>query len=391
MPATLVLLPILTAISGGVLLYFLRPQLRRVREISVLAIVLTTSILTWLLILFAPEETYTLMHFSGPITLGFRFDRLGRLFAGLISVLWPITTVYAFEYMKDFQRQNLFFAFFTIAYGVTLGVSMAGNMLTLYFFYELLTLVTLPLVMHDMTKEAIRAARTYLYYSIGGAAFAFIGMVFLIVYGGSDAFVPGGMLSASGQGQEPRMLIVYVLAFMGFGVKAAVFPVHAWLPKAAVAPTPVTALLHAVAVVKAGAFGAIRLTYSCYGADYLRGTWAQHAVLCVTAFTIVYGGVMAVKQGHWKRRLAYSTVANLSYVLFGVALMSLDGLAAALMHLLFHANIKILAFFCAGAVTQAGRATALAGPDSAPVRSPRQGRSCPTRLAPIRRQAASPA
>lgn len=175
-------------------------------------------------------------------------------------------------------------------------------------------------------------------------------MVFIIIYGSGAGFTMGGILSPAAFENKNLLLTVYVLAFMGFGVKAAVFPLHGWLPKASVAPTPVTALLHAVAVVKAGAFAVIRLTYYSYGADFLRGTWAQYVVMGVAVFTILFGSSAALKQVHFKRRLAYSTVANLSYILFGVTLMSEAGLNAGVLHMLFHSIIKIGAFFAAGAV-----------------------------------------
>ena len=145
-------------------------------------------------------------------------------------------------------------------------------------------------------------------------------------------------------------LLIYVFSFFGFGVKAAICPLNSWLPQAGVAPTPVTALLHAVAVVKSGAFAIMRLTFYCFGVDFLRGTWAQYLLMGVVMFTIIYGCSMAVKETHLKRRLAYSTISNLSYILFGVVLMTPLGLVGALSHMVFHAVMKICSFFCAGAV-----------------------------------------
>jgi len=219
----------------------------------------------------------------------------------------------------------------------------------MYFFYELLTLSTLPLVLHGMTKKSRKAGITYLCYSIGGAAFAFVAVAFSVYWGGRE-FALGGMLNASAFINSNLALTVYVLAFLGFGVKAAVFPLHRWLPEASVAPTPVTALLHAVAVVKAGAFALMRLTYYCFNAEFLTGTWAQTVVMAITVITIIYGSTMALKERHFKRRLAYSTCANLSYILFGVTQMSAIGLASGVLHMLFHSVIKIGAFFAAGAV-----------------------------------------
>ena len=173
----------------------------------------------------------------------------------------------------------------------------------------------------------------------------------VIVYGSTTDFILGGVLDpAKTAGKTDVLLLIYVMAFMGFGVKAAVCPFNSWLPQAGVAPTPVTALLHAVAVVKSGAFAIIRLTYYSFGTDFLKGTWAQDVVMAVVMFTIVYGCSRAVKETHIKRRLAYSTISNLSYILFGVVIMTPLGLAGALTHLVFHAVMKISSFFCAGAI-----------------------------------------
>lgn len=276
---------------------------------------------------------------------------MSMVFAGLVSALWPFATLYAFEYMTKEEHEKIFFLFYTMTYGITLGIALSANLLTMYFFYELLTLVTVPLVMHTLTREAILASRKYLYYSLGGAAFAFIGLIMIIIYGTTTDFILGGVLDLTKIGGRTNVLLfVYVMAFLGFGVKAAVFPFNSWLPQAGVAPTPVTALLHAVAVVKSGAFAIIRLTYYSFGVDFLKGTWAQTTVMLVVMFTIVYGCSRAVKETHLKRRLAYSTISNLSYILFGVTIMTPLGLVGALTHLIFHAVIKICSFFCAGAI-----------------------------------------
>ena len=241
--------------------------------------------------------------------------------------------------------------FYTITYGITLGVAFSEDLLTMYFFYELLTLSTMPLVLHTMTREAVLAARKYLYYSLGGAAFAFIGLIFIISYGTTANFHLGGVLDLAKVGDKADvLLLIYVIAFFGFGVKAAICPFNSWLPQAGVAPTPVTALLHAVAIVKAGAFAIIRITHYSFGTDFLKGSWAQTVVMTVAIITIFYGSSRAIKETHIKRRLAYSTVSNLSYILFGAVIMTPMGLAAALTHMIFHGVMKITAFFCAGSI-----------------------------------------
>lgn len=320
-------------------------------EVFLEGMVLLNSFLVWYMLFHHVESIFTLANFTGNLSISFRIDGMSMIFGGLVSALWPLATLYAFEYMTKEEHEKIFFMFYTMTYGVTLGISMAANLLTMYFFYELLTLVTVPLIMHTLTREAILASRKYLYYSLGGAAFAFIGLIFVIIYGSTINFVLGGVLDMEKVGTRTNvLLLVYVIAFMGFGVKAALCPFNAWLPDAGVAPTPVTALLHAVAVVKSGAFAIIRLTYYSFGTDFLRGTWAQNVLMIIVLFTIIYGCSRALKETHLKRRLAYSTISNLSYILFGVTLMTPAGLVGALSHMVFHAVMKICSFFCAGAI-----------------------------------------
>ncbi len=342
-----VLLPVLTGIGVSILPF----KKRRFMELFIEGLVIFNSLLVFGLLMNPPESPIAIVKFTGDLTLSFRIDGMSIVFGGLVAALWPLATLYSFEYMKHEKNERVFFLFYTMTYGVTLGIAFSEDLVTMYFFYELLTLVTVPLVMHTLTREAILASRKYLYYSLGGAAFGFIGLIFIIVYSISPDFVLGGSLDiAKIGGRTNILLLIYVLAFFGFGVKAAICPFNSWLPDAGVAPTPVTALLHAVAVVKAGAFAIIRLTYYCFGTDFLRGTWAQTVVMAATIFTIVYGCSRALKETHIKRRLAYSTISNLSYILFGVTIMTPLGLVGALSHMVFHAVMKICSFFCAGAI-----------------------------------------
>ncbi|GFI17310.1 Na(+)/H(+) antiporter subunit A [Lachnospiraceae bacterium] len=347
----MILLVILIPIVSGALISLVPFKKRGHMELFLEMMVIINSFLVWYLLLHRPADNFTLVNFTGNLSVSFKVDGMSMVFAGLVSTLWPLATLYAFEYMTKEEHEKIFFTFYTMTYGVTLGISLASNLLTMYFFYELLTLITVPLVMHTLTREAILASRKYLYYSLGGAAFAFIGLIFIITYGNTTDFVLGGVLDLEKIGGRTNvLLLIYVIAFMGFGVKAAVCPFNSWLPDAGVAPTPVTALLHAVAVVKSGAFAAIRLTYYSFGTEFLRGTWAQDVLMIIVMFTIVYGCSRAVKETHIKRRLAYSTISNLSYILFGVTIMTPLGMMGALTHLVFHAVMKISSFFCAGAI-----------------------------------------
>ena len=344
------LIAILLPMVAGVLIPVLPVKRTGLKVYMEIAAILTSA-LVFCLICNRPAGDVTLFQFTRALSISFRLDGVGSVFAAIVAFLWPLALLYAMEYMKHEAHQRVFFTFYLITYGVTLGICMAENLVTLYFFYEMLTLVTVPLVIHSLTREAVHAARTYLYYSLGGAAFAFIGMIFVLSYGTTADFVAGGVFDLASLGEKKALLqTIYVLCFCGFSVKAAMFPFSGWLPKAGVAPTPVTALLHAVAVVKAGAFATIRITYFCFGPELLKGSFAQGIVCTLTIITIVYGCSRALKETHFKRRLAWSTVSNLSYILFGVTLMSYWGLLGALLHMVCHACMKICSFFCAGAV-----------------------------------------
>lgn len=341
------LIPVFLPVLLGGASFILPFRSIKARNIYVLTGLTVCSVFVWALALSTPENSLVLLNFTDALSISLRLDGAGKIFACLSATLWPLTAIYAFEYMKHEEHLKMFYAFFVTAFGATMGIAMAENMLTMYLFYEFLTISTIPLVMQGMAHKHKAAARKYMIYSIGGAAFAFPAVVFLII-NGADTFAYGGnsaLLDNSG-----ISFVLFVAGFIGFGVKAAMFPLHGWLPTASVAPTPVTALLHAVAVVKAGAFAVIRLIYYSYGADYLRGTWAQNAVMTICIITVLYGSVNALRQRHFKRRLAYSTVSNLSYITFAATIMTPAGLVAAFCHMLFHSVIKIGAFFSAGAV-----------------------------------------
>lgn len=350
MDKLLMLFVVLLPVLAGPLIPLLPFRNRKSLMWYVEGVTILTSFLVLGMLIIKPQEALILVQFTKTMSLSFQLDGLGMVFAGMVAFLWPLAILYSFEYMKHEGHEKVFFMFYTITYGITLGVALAGDMVTMYIFFEMLSLVTLPLVMHTLTREAIHASRTYFFYMIGGAAVAFMGMILVLAYG-SNGFVYGGTMNLARIGNVKNLLLLgYVMCFCGFGVKTALWPCSSWLPKAGVAPTPVTALLHAVAVVKTGAFATMRVTYYTFGADFLRGSWAQVLVMLLVIFTIVYGCSMGVKETHLKRRLAWSTVSNLSYILFGVVLMTPLGLAGALSHMIAHAMMKICLFFCAGAV-----------------------------------------
>lgn len=331
----------------GIVSYFIPFKNQKAHNSFVGVSLVLSAVAVWCAVLLSSEKPFVLLALTDTLDFTLKLDGAGKLFACLSATLWPITALYAFDYMSHEKNLKMFYSFFVMSFGATMGIAMAANMMTMYLFYELLTLSTIPLVMHGLEHKNRRAARIYMGYSIGGAAFAFAGVVFLVLNEAND-FVLGGhitTLSDTTQG-----IILFLITFLGLGVKTALVPVHSWLPIASVAPLPVTALLHAVAVVKAGAFALIRLVYYSFGTEFLKGTIAQDVAMIICIVTILYGSVYALKQPHFKRRMAYSTISNLSYIAFAVTLMTPAGLVAAFCHLIFHSVIKIGAFFCVGAV-----------------------------------------
>lgn len=344
------LLPLLSSICGPLILYFIKIKNEKLKSKLSFVLVLLTSFFSLLLILLPPDKPLYLIKFSSDLQVYFQLDGLGRLFALMVSVLWPFAYAYALSYLKDSARKEEYFVFYVITFGIVLGICFAGNLITMYFFYELLTLLTLPLISFYDTKESKRAGRLYLYVSLFGSAMAFSGLVILQATTHTTDFIDGGIVQiAAMPDQKNLLLIAYLLTFFGFGVKAAIFPLHFWLPRAGVAPTPTTALLHAVAVVKSGAFAIMRSAYYNFGTEFLSHTYVQTLMCIISIVTIVYGSAMAVKQLHLKRRLAYSTCANISYILLGVSMLSKAGLQAAVLHMYFHSFAKIALFFATGA------------------------------------------
>ncbi|MCR5294667.1 MAG: proton-conducting membrane transporter [Lachnospiraceae bacterium] len=346
MKSMLLLLSIALPLIGGARLLIRKPSGSRARNIWCEAVALLTSLLVWILLLSGGTDPVHVYTFTGDFSINFFADGPSMLFAGMVSVMWPLVLIYAFSYMEHSHHRNGFFAFYLMTYGITLGVAFAADLVTMYVFFEMLTLVTIPLVCHYQDHDSLYAGRLYAAYTIGGASLAFIAVIVATMDGGS-AFVYGGRIA--GVFDKKLLLIAFLFGFFGFGAKAAVFPLFRWLPVAGVAPTPVTALLHAVAVVNSGVFAVARLTWYTFGPELLSGSYVQTICLLTASFTLVFAALMAVRQRHLKRRLAYSTVSNLSYMIFGIMLLTPDGLAAGFAHMLFHGIIKITLFMCAGA------------------------------------------
>lgn len=293
----------------------------------------------------------TIIELSPGIDIALRADPAGMIFGGLASGLWILAGVYAVGYMRggNEHKQTRFFSAFALSISAAIGVALAENLLTFVLFYELLTLSTYPLVTHRETEEAIVAGRKYLTYTLSGGLLLIGATAWMHVLGIDATFSAGGFLHQAGLNQATQWGLFGMLA-LGVGVKAAVMPLHSWLPSAMVAPTPVSALLHAVAVVKAGVFGIVRVMVFVFGSALLQEMGAWIVVAVMSGATIVIGSTLALRHDNLKRRLAYSTISHLSYIVLGVALLGPIALTGALLHIVGHGVTKITLFFVAGAI-----------------------------------------
>ena len=293
---------------------------------------------------------------GAPIEFALRADALGMLFAFLASGLWIVTSFYSIGYMRglDEPNQTRYFAAFAVSLAATMGIAFAGNLVTIFVFYELLSIATYPLVAHDETAEARSAGRKYLAYTMfGGGVLVLAGTALVYLLAGSVDFTAGGIAELANADPGLAMLAFFLLA-IGFGVKAGIMPLHQWLPEAMVAPTPVSGLLHAVAVVKSGAFGVSRVVLDVFGPELVFdlslpfGFTAGLVLSTIGAITLTAASLIALRKDHLKRRLAYSTISQLSYIILGLGLFGWYGLVGALLHIPAHAFMKLTLFFCAG-------------------------------------------
>ena len=280
-----------------------------------------------------------------------RTDALGLFFLILTVFAWIMNLIFSIEYMKHERHRLRYYIFFTLTMLSMAGICISGNLITMYVFYEFMSLLSLPLVLHEQTGEAIAAGKKYIFYSMGGAFMGLVGFFFIYRYGTTLTFTPGGVINPGLiKGHEAALYLVAFFVIVGFGSKAGMFPLHGWLPTAhPVAPSPASAFLSGN-ITKMGLFVIVRYIYYLIGPSYLRGTWVQYAFIGLALVTIVMGSMMAYKEGLFKKRLAYSTVSQVSYALLGIALMSKWALIGALLHVIFHSLVKNTLFEVAGAI-----------------------------------------
>lgn len=315
------------------------------------AFLIISAVLVVIALFLAGGRMYTFFSLTDKLPIIFKIDEISVLFSVMTIIIFLCAGFFSFEYMKHEEKEKRYYGFYLMVLGVLIALCFAGNLITFYLFFEMLTLSSMPLVLHNGSREAIMAGLKYLFYSLCGAYMALFGLYFVERYGNTLTFSAGGVISeqaASAHGGI--LLLVAFLMLLGFGVKAGMFPMHAWLPAAhPVAPAPASAVLSAV-IVKAGVLAIIRVVYYIFGSSFLKGTWVQTTWMILILLTIFMGSMLAYREPVMKKRLAYSTISQLSYILFGLAVMDAGSVTGGLLHVLCHGFIKAALFLCAGAI-----------------------------------------
>ncbi|MEA2117186.1 complex I subunit 5 family protein [Halovibrio sp. HP20-50] len=339
-----------TSLLVVVIIFSLPEDARRPRTIVNLLAAVIKVILVMLMVgrVSAGREDIFSFQVVGGVDFVLRADALGVMFAGLSSLLWLCTTIYAIGYLEGSANRKRFFGFFSLCVASTIGIALADNLFTFLIFYEMLTLSTYPLVVHNGTQQALNAGRVYLRYTLSAGVVLLLGAVLLHYLTGDQSFSSEEGLGDYLNDHRGLLTLIFALLVGGLAVKAAMVPLHGWLPRAMVAPAPVSALLHAVAVVKAGAFGILRVVYDLFGIQLSIELGVISALAVAASITIIYGSLRALAQEELKPLLAFSTVSQVSYIILGIGLFGPFGTIGALAHLLHQGLMKVTLFFCAG-------------------------------------------
>jgi len=341
---------VLSSMIPGLIIFLVKEESRRLRTLLNLAgAVVKLGLVGWMIWgVYAGRVYESRMTIAPGLELVLSADALSVLFVALSTVLWLVTTVYAIGYLEGSPNRSRFFGFFSLCVSATVGIALSGNLLTFVVYYEILTLATYPLVAHRGTPDASRGARIYLAYTVAGGVLLLAGAIWLQARVGPVEFTQGGLLGDMPVEMHPELTLIFLVLLAGLGVKAALVPLHGWLPQAMVAPAPVSALLHAVAVVKAGAFGIVRVVYDVYGVELAHATGLLGILGVLATITIVYGSLKALFQDGLKKRLAYSTVSQVSYIALGASIFGPVATIGGVVHLVHQGVMKITLFFCAG-------------------------------------------
>lgn len=347
-----IILSILFPILAGIFLLTKKEMKNRKNLlITTSAFLIVTAVLVTVTLCTSKNGILTLFNLTERLPIIFKIDEISVFFSVMAVVIFLCAGFFSFEYMKHEEKEKRYYGFYLIVLGVLLGLCFAGNLITFYLFFEMLTLTSMPLVIHNGSREAIMAALKYMFYSLCGAYMALFGLYFIERYGNTLTFSPSGVISAQMASEHGGILLGVALAMLiGFGVKAGMFPMHAWLVTAhPVAPAPASAVLSAV-IVKAGVLAIVRVVYYIFGSSLLKGTWVQTIWMILTLLTVFMGSMLAYREPVLKKRLAYSTVSQVSYILFGLCVMDAGSVTGAFLHVVSHGFIKAALFLCAGAI-----------------------------------------
>ena len=347
----ILLFPILFPIVAGIMLLTIIKYQNRKPLLVFVGTVLGVNALWGVFAMCRVSEGVTVFYLTRSLPIYFKVDTLGRLFASLMVLVWLLGGFFSFEYMKHEKNEQRFYGFYLILYGVLFGLDFSGNLITMYLFYEFMTLTALPLVLHTQTKEAVMAGLKDLFYSFAGAYMALFGVFVMGKYAKTLEFTPGGVIDpAVLRENETLFLVVALLMILGFSVKAGMFPMHAWLTAAhPAAPGPASAVLSGI-IVKGGILALIRVVFEIIGPDFIRGSWVQRLWMALSLLTVLLGSLLALREPVLKKRLAYSTVSQLSYILFGLSLFDRQAMTGSLLHIAAHVFIKVALFLTAAAV-----------------------------------------
>lgn len=342
----LMIFTVVFPLISGLLMPVLKKFSDRKVKMAVVISLQAVTALFGLLTVFGENTSTKSFVFADKLMVGFTSDFTAKIFCSIVTVAWLLVTVYASVYMKHEKNEERFFLFSFLTESAMLGASFSNSLISMYVFYELVTVLSMPLVLHSLSRESVAAAKKYLYYSIAGAFMALFGIFVIGTNADTLNFSAGGVITDT----TPLVLTAVFVMCLGFGAKAGLFPLHGWLPTAhPVAPAPASALLSGI-IAKAGVLAIIRTVFFTVGADKLSGTWVQTALLILALLTVLMGSMMAYREKIFKKRLAYSTVSQISYVLCGIFLFTEAGAEGALWQILFHAVVKVGLFLCAGAV-----------------------------------------
>lgn len=341
-----VFFPILMGLS--ILVFLKESQARTIKMLATTTVLLNFS---FQFVTFQATDSFVLAQVNQVLELSLRADRLAVYFTFLVGIMWVLVTIYSIEYMRHEDNKKVFYGFLLLTLGAMQGIGLADNLITFYLFYEMMTFMTYPLVIHAQTPAAKKAGLRYLAYSIFGAALS-LTMIFIVSnYSSSFSFnLAGGTLDLASSDQANLLLLAFGIGVLGFGAKAGLYPLHAWLPEAhPLAPAPASALLSGM-ITKAGILGIIRTSYYIYGPEVIKGSRMQMLLIILSLLTILMGSILAYRSVELKVRLAYSSISQVSYIIFGLLLMNRWGFLAALLHIYFHSIIKHVLFMVAGSL-----------------------------------------